>query len=327
MSDSALLAEQESEVEALQAIYQSDFVAEGNSGTVPVRTFSLRLEPEIGGDAKTNHVCISLSVRYPPRYPESPPELDLRVEKGLDSSQMAELRVVMDACAEENAGTPLVYAVAERLREWLQEHNEPAGEGSAYEEMLRGQRAKEREASGVGKGAPDVAVAMLCSSNSVPERGSAAQTAALELRCVQLLFTCVPVSCDVVGAVTVSAYSRDADPSIKNKLAAPESRLEEEARRLGSRKAPLFVSVCLRENARFTPAAFSNRPFQFRRREGTPVTAEAFAIWRAGFEAELEAKRRADEDRYERRIMHVFAVCQCLQGAPMINDAAATPVP
>lgn len=42
---------------------------------------------------------------------------------------------------QENAGGgPCMYAVAERLREWLQAHNEPAGSGSAYEEMLKRQK-------------------------------------------------------------------------------------------------------------------------------------------------------------------------------------------
>jgi hypothetical protein len=43
--------------------------------------------------------------------------------------------------SQENAGGgPCMYAVAERLREWLQSHNEPAGSGSAYEEMQKRQK-------------------------------------------------------------------------------------------------------------------------------------------------------------------------------------------
>lgn len=46
-------------------------------------------------------------------------------------------------------GAPCVYAVAERLREWLQAHNDPPGSGSGYDEMLKRQRSK---AAGGGGG-------------------------------------------------------------------------------------------------------------------------------------------------------------------------------
>ena len=43
-----------------------------------------------------------------------------------------------------------MYAVAERLREWLQRHNEPAGSGSGYDEMLKRQRVKAFGGTGSG---------------------------------------------------------------------------------------------------------------------------------------------------------------------------------
>ena len=144
--------EQANEVEALQAIFQDDFLPVDGGGSAPVTAYRVRLAPEIGGDAKANHVVALLGVRYPPTYPEAPPDLELTAERGLSPPQVDELRALVAECAGGNAGAPLVYVVAERVREWLQEHNEPAGEGSAYEEMLKRQRAKEREATGVPKG-------------------------------------------------------------------------------------------------------------------------------------------------------------------------------
>lgn len=40
-------------------------------------------------------------------------------------------------CVQDNLGTPLVYALAEHLRGWLEEHNEAPGDGSGFEEMVR----------------------------------------------------------------------------------------------------------------------------------------------------------------------------------------------
>lgn len=39
--------------------------------------------------------------------------------------------------SQDNLGAPLVYALAESLRSWLEEHNEPPGDGSGFEEMVR----------------------------------------------------------------------------------------------------------------------------------------------------------------------------------------------
>ena len=147
--------DQADEVEALQAIFVDDFLpADGGATAVgaPVTAYRVRLAPEIGGDAKANHVVALLGVRYPPAYPEAPPVLELTAERGLAPAQLVELRALVEECAADNAGAPLVYVVAERVREWLQEHNEPAGEGSAYEEMTKRQRAKEREAAGAPTG-------------------------------------------------------------------------------------------------------------------------------------------------------------------------------
>ncbi len=90
-----------------------------------------------------------MRVSFPPTYPDAAPSLRLSIERGLDDKLLGEAQGVMAAAAADNAGAPCVYAVAERVREWLVEHNEPFGGGSAYEEMIRRQKAKE---SKVGTG-------------------------------------------------------------------------------------------------------------------------------------------------------------------------------
>jgi hypothetical protein len=48
---------------------------------------------------------------------------------------------------EENLGGPSIYAVAEAVREWLLEHNEPGqDDGSMYAQMMRRQTDKKKEA-------------------------------------------------------------------------------------------------------------------------------------------------------------------------------------
>ena len=141
--------EQAGEIEVLSSIYDKDFIV--GAPTQPIK-FRLKLTPAASGDdPRDNHVAATLHVTLPLTYPDVLPILSITGEKGLAVEQLAELTELAVTVAEENAGAPLCYAVAERLREWLQEHNEPAGEGSAYDEMLKRQRAAERAAANVGK--------------------------------------------------------------------------------------------------------------------------------------------------------------------------------
>lgn len=115
--------EQAMELEALEAIYTDDFSLLPPS---PHPSFELRLLPETGGGDDVNHVGVTLTVRYTPTYPETPPSLSVRPFKGLEGGVAALQAIVEEAAAsEELAGTPMVYAIVEMVKEWLQDHNQP----------------------------------------------------------------------------------------------------------------------------------------------------------------------------------------------------------
>jgi len=144
----AAAEEQANELEALESIYGAYFSREGPAA------FALLLEPELDAGPKVNHVAVRLHASFPAAYPDAPPAARLSVERGLQIEQVEALRKELAAAVEEHAGAPCMYAVAERLREWLQAHNEPPGSGSGYEEMVKRQRAKESGGgAGAGKGA------------------------------------------------------------------------------------------------------------------------------------------------------------------------------
>jgi hypothetical protein len=134
--------EQSSEVEALASIYGDDFVAP----TTAEPSFSVRLLPDQTGSS-VNHVAATLHVSFPSDYPAAVAAV-VRVEavKGLDETQLKALQKLADDSAAANVGMPAVYTVAEEVRAWLQEHNNPADEGSAFDEMMRRQRDKEKQA-------------------------------------------------------------------------------------------------------------------------------------------------------------------------------------
>ncbi len=144
--------EQLDECEALRSIYGDDFASSdcaGSSSATAV-SFSLKILPNGSSPSEDapNHVGIVLKVEFPPTYPETVPILTIPAAsaKGLETSQLAQLEASAKACAEKNLGAPSIYEVTECIREWLLEHNEPQGSGSAYDEMIKERRAAEKAA-------------------------------------------------------------------------------------------------------------------------------------------------------------------------------------
>lgn len=134
------------EVEALTAIYADDFTDHGARGDV--RRVSVRVAPSIAGSGERAWVSCSVAADLPPGYPDEPASLAVEDVVGLSPAQASELSGVMLAAAVEHAGEPCLYAVAERVREWLSERNERPSDGSAFDDMVRRQRMKDAAPAG-----------------------------------------------------------------------------------------------------------------------------------------------------------------------------------
>ena len=132
---------------SLEAIYNEDFTRESAS---QVRIRILPSAGEGGGGGKAWVSC-TLCCAYRAGYPAVAAALSL-LATGLTEAQVAELEGVVGAAALELLGTPVVYAVVEVIREWLNAHNEKPSDGSAFDEMMRTKRAAEAAAAGGGGG-------------------------------------------------------------------------------------------------------------------------------------------------------------------------------
>ena len=105
-------------------------------------TFSIKLVPDPSADDAENHVGVNLRFTYPPTYPDVLPEMALEPLKGkpMRAAQLDALRGVCAECGEGLVGMPMAFSICEAAKEWLVEHNEPAGDGSAYADMMRRQK-------------------------------------------------------------------------------------------------------------------------------------------------------------------------------------------
>ena len=132
--------EQEMEQEALAAIF--DDALEVVSGEQPFK-WAVSIWPEQHSPDE-NHVGIKLISSIPLDYPEmSLPEFDIEMLKGLTNEHKGELLQMAKEEAEANMGMPVVFAVCEKLREWLADNNVKGMDDiSMYAQMMR----REKEA-------------------------------------------------------------------------------------------------------------------------------------------------------------------------------------
>ncbi|CAB9501604.1 RWD domain-containing protein 1 [Seminavis robusta] len=138
--------EQEMEAEALAAIFDDQFsIVQGDSSKPLV--WNVTLWPEATTTDGENHVGIELQVTLPETYPEDAlPSCDIHILKGLTQDHATQL---LDLCQEEaqaNEGVPSIFAICERLREWLVDHNQKGHDDvSMHAQMLRRNAEQEKK--------------------------------------------------------------------------------------------------------------------------------------------------------------------------------------
>ena len=118
---------QQMELEELESI----FFHENELEVKDPQHFILTLLPFPDEDEE-NHVCAVLDVRYPATYPEVPAEvtlvtedIDAETKMKLPEEKVVILRdEVIARALEENADMPMMYLVAEAVREYLRQNNE-----------------------------------------------------------------------------------------------------------------------------------------------------------------------------------------------------------
>ena len=89
-------------------------------------------------------VAVALIIEFPLDYPSVVPTVEIEVEKGLGKKHADELRLIALENAESNVGCPSVFGIAEAIKDWLMDNNNPGQDGSMYAEMMR--RVQQKDA-------------------------------------------------------------------------------------------------------------------------------------------------------------------------------------
>eukprot|EP01097_Dermamoeba_algensis_P001278 TRINITY_DN1488_c0_g2_i2.p1 TRINITY_DN1488_c0_g2~~TRINITY_DN1488_c0_g2_i2.p1 ORF type:complete len:395 (-),score=98.71 TRINITY_DN1488_c0_g2_i2:434-1618(-) len=129
--------EQESEIEALKAIFLEDFLLEPAAKKDKEYSFKLRLVPH-PGDQSRNYCAVLLHISFSRYYPSLPPRINVEKVKGLSDAQLQELTNQLKERSQELVGTGMIFSLCDLTQEYLMSHNiEPL---SFHEEMLLRQK-------------------------------------------------------------------------------------------------------------------------------------------------------------------------------------------
>ena len=139
--------EQEMEAEALTAIFDDQLeIIEGKQQPFQ---WAITIWPEQhqeGDDSLVNHVGIKLMATLPLEYPEVVPTLDIEILRGLTDDHRSELLQMAQQEAEANVGLASIFAICEKLREWLADNNQKGMDDvSMYAQMMRKQKDQEKQ--------------------------------------------------------------------------------------------------------------------------------------------------------------------------------------
>lgn len=120
-------AEQEMEIEALQAILMDDMeeipANESGLGSSTARCFQIRVSPMDDDEDEPTDIPVRLALifAHTPTYPDAPPLLKVRSLQGINDADIRELQGKLETEVEENLGMAMMYTLATSAKEWLRE--------------------------------------------------------------------------------------------------------------------------------------------------------------------------------------------------------------
>jgi hypothetical protein len=130
--------EQEMELDALQNIYVNEFTLIDKS------SFKILLVPEQDTQqTSANRVAVEMMVKYPKDYPNVPPIVEITTMKRdyLSPDDVKSFsESTLKQTIEENAGSPMVYALCAAIVEWLQARNDEIRNTEKTQKQLEDER-------------------------------------------------------------------------------------------------------------------------------------------------------------------------------------------
>jgi len=108
--------EQEQELEALEAIFEGEFVLL-DGGNADASGSTARFQIALNDDSVS--IKSRLVIKFSEAYPDEIPEISLLVDQGMSERKRAQLQEQIVKEAESQLGMPMVYALHSFAKEWI----------------------------------------------------------------------------------------------------------------------------------------------------------------------------------------------------------------
>mmetsp|Transcript_4425 Transcript_4425/g.7903 ORF Transcript_4425/g.7903 Transcript_4425/m.7903 type:complete len:281 (-) Transcript_4425:461-1303(-) len=143
-------AEQEMEVEALQAIFMDDLLEYDEDlpqGWVSMgKTYKIMITPQEEGsynEEEEYDYVLEFIFAHTPKYPEEAPSIKLRSYNGLSDADLKQLNSVVQNQVVENEGMAMIFNLIQAAKEWMQ--NKASGNQEEDPEAAAKREAEEIE--------------------------------------------------------------------------------------------------------------------------------------------------------------------------------------
>eukprot|EP01022_Parablepharisma_sp_SALTPOND_P026291 TRINITY_DN626_c0_g1_i1.p5 TRINITY_DN626_c0_g1~~TRINITY_DN626_c0_g1_i1.p5 ORF type:complete len:313 (-),score=54.91 TRINITY_DN626_c0_g1_i1:7663-8487(-) len=137
---------QQDEMEALQSIFMDEFLLLNES---PL-TYELIILADPEDSTLEQGVKARLRIEYTESYPNEPPIITPHVQHPLTIKDLERIKEITDTTCAGLIGTPMVFELSEKIREYLQERKGETRKDIEEEEKLKSE-AKQAEVNGVYK--------------------------------------------------------------------------------------------------------------------------------------------------------------------------------
>eukprot|EP01023_Acetabularia_acetabulum_P053158 TRINITY_DN5929_c0_g1_i3.p2 TRINITY_DN5929_c0_g1~~TRINITY_DN5929_c0_g1_i3.p2 ORF type:complete len:265 (-),score=77.58 TRINITY_DN5929_c0_g1_i3:1263-2030(-) len=140
--------EQADELEALEAILAEDLKEfDGNTptGWNPVgKIYIIPIIPEVENGMEIT-MKMELIFAHTEEYPEEPPLIRLRSDKGVSDADVAQAFKAVESEIEDNLGTPMIYTLVTVAQDWLTSKMDEIAQGKTQEVAEKVKREQEEE--------------------------------------------------------------------------------------------------------------------------------------------------------------------------------------
>lgn len=134
--------EQQSEIEAIQAIYNDEFIPVSEK---PFHSFNVEVTTDDYEEGTENGAKTVIGFKFVEKYPDEPPEIVVQESENISAKDTEELLEYLISLANSNTGMVMVFTLVSATQDWLHDRKTEIQTLKQQETINRARAAEEAE--------------------------------------------------------------------------------------------------------------------------------------------------------------------------------------